>query len=638
MLNGQTRLTWAIGSLLVIVVAGIAFAAGYLVSSNNKRDTPPADHTLVSDVATEASQSTHSHTNTRPEPRTLLEFEDIANFDSYLARSDTLNSLVSKSDAETLRQLLDQSKNLGAPGFRMEAQSRIIQRLTTLDRKAALDLVMDEIPTDSRPRLLDVVFREWSLANLDQAIDRAMNLDEVSRRSAVESIVLSREDLSNEQRREIARRFDLESVAIEVVRRETNVDIIDSPQLAWDTFINKNYDQLQDLSEPQSKMLESIVHSWVVRDGIEVFDKMRSTLPTSFSLLQTAHSLAHELLSGNPQLAIDLVAHLAQNEQETGYVQLATELAILWAESDPRGALETTLEIDSRSLQRKMQSQILRAWGESDPHMLVSSLGSLPPDLQERAFEQAAIAIAAKSPEIALEMASDITDQAIKDHVASQIAAQWAKKDISAALNWIDTDTSLRHIRDDLKRTAFRELADVDPQLALQTAQNQPLGPNRIGWEGAVINSLVVTNMDVAVAMLDNVRPGATRIDAYDSVVVFSLFERDPERALESFLELCELEEIKTSNWALSYLSNDTPRQLFASIDSIRSEESKTNVARALLRNNEDNGLFSEAEQVLLRQIAEEDRPEPASDPIDRLQQIVDRLRKEEAEEEEESE
>lgn len=416
------------------------------------------------------------------------------------------------------------------------------------------------------------------------------------------------------------------------MRRETNVDIIDSPQLTWDTFINENYDQLQDLSESQSQMLESIVYSWVVRDGIEVFDNMRSSLPKSFSLLQTAHSLAHELLSRNPQLAIDLVVHLAQNEQETGYVHLATELASLWAESDPRGALEATLAIDSRSLQRKMQGQVLKAWSESDPHMLVSHLGSLPPDLQARALEQAAIAIAAESPETALRMASDITDPEIKDHVADRVAAQWAKKDISAALNWIDTDSKVRHIRDDLKRAAFSELAAVDPQLALQTAQDQPLGPKGVGWEGAVIHSLVVTNMDVAVAMLDKVRPGATRIDAYDSVVVFSLFERDPERAVESFLELCELEEIKPSNWALFYLSKDTPRQLFASIGSIRSEESRTNVACALLRKNAGNGVFSEAEQVLLREIVEQDRPKPSSDPIDRLQQIVDRLRKEEAE------
>lgn len=632
----RTTGKWAIVGLLVIAVAVVAFAAGYLVSSNNKRDTPPADHTLVSEISTATQQSRDSHTTTRLDAHTLLDMEGIAKFDSYLARTDTLNTLVSKSDMATLRQLLNQSKSLSAPNFRLEAQSRIIQRMSTLDQKAALNLVMDETPAVNRPRMLEVVFREWSLANWEQAIDQARSLDEESRRSALRSIVLSREDLSNDQRREIARQLDLESMAIEVVRRETNVDIIDSPQLTWDTFINENYDQIQDLSEPQSQMLESIVYSWVIRDGIDVFDKMRSSLPSSFSLFTTAHSLSHELVGPNPRLAIDLVVHLAQSEQETGYVHLAADLASLWAESDPRGALEATLAIDSRSLQRKMQGQVLKAWSESDPHLLVSHLGSLPPELQARALEQAAIAIAAESPETALGMANDITDPEIKDHVADRIAAQWAKKDISAALNWIDTDTNVRHIQDDLKRTAFRELADVDPQLALQTAQDQPLGPKGIGWEGAVINSLVVANMDVAVAMLAKVRPGATRIDAYDSVIVFSLFERDPERAVESFIELCELEEIKRSNGALFYLSKDTPRQLFASIGNIRSEKSRTNVARALLRKNEGNGVFSESEQVLLREIVEKDRPEPASDPIDRLQQIVDRMRKAEAEAEEE--
>lgn len=167
----RTTGKWAIVGLLVFAVAVLAFAAGYLVSSNNKRDTPPADHSLVSKTTTGTQQSTDSHTTTSLDARSLLDIEDIAKFDSYLARSDTLNSLVSKSDVTTLRQLLNQSKSLRAPIFQMEAQSLIIQRLTTLDQKAALDLVMDEIPADSRPRTLEVVFREWSLANLEQAID-----------------------------------------------------------------------------------------------------------------------------------------------------------------------------------------------------------------------------------------------------------------------------------------------------------------------------------------------------------------------------------------------------------------------------------------------------------------------------------
>ena len=112
-----------------------------------------------------------------------------------------------------------------------------------------------------------------------------------------------------------------------------------------------------------------------------------------------------------------------------------------------------------------------------------------------------------------------------------QLASQ-SDKYIAKVFNWIETDTNVRYIHDDLKRTAFRERSNVDPQLALHTAQDQPLGPSKIGWEGAVINSFVVTNKDVARAMLDNVPSGATRIDEFDSVIVFSLFERDLEAKL----------------------------------------------------------------------------------------------------------
>ena len=548
----------------------------------------------------------------------LLDLTKPLKFKSNFERTLALHTLLEQADVIVLQRYWDQLNQLNTVIFRHEIQNGIVQRWAALDPIAAISVLTEESNGERRSLLLDLVYREWSRANLEAVLDYVTTLDESSKFRAVSSILREREDLSSETRREIARRLDHEWLVFEV-----GIDTIDSPSREWSSFLNQYQDQLEHLGNAQYQLMAHIANAWVLQDGIDAFNKLRERLPQTFSLLEPTRIVTHNLLNDNPRLAIDLIVDRIQNETDTEYQSLALHLIEQWAEVDPKSALDSTFVIEARGLRLRLQHRAVRTWAESEPTTVMAELDELPDHLQSYTRDWALTAIASTSPKQVLTMLRNITDPIALKDIAITLVDSWARNDFSDTLHWIETDVSVFHLREDLKRWAFYALAESNPRTAMEFALKEPIEQGDEGMEAKVIDWVSHTGqIDTAVSMLSLVRAGKTRSRAYDSVISDLIGDEDISRAMDLFLELCE-QQTTDLNKPLETIAWLAPDALFSSIEQMESLSLRAEAARILYKRNNDNGRFTDEELAHLQGLIQSQHSSRLNSARDRIYEVL---------------
>ncbi len=608
-------------SLVAIVLAIGSTSIGYMVATGAKDiDRPGSENTVIPvQISNTAEQSIQTDAT-----QALVEFLDNTTFDSHLDRTRLLYDLFASASTGTLQDYWEQAQNLELSDVRAEIQDVIIQRWSVLDPIAALDVIENEAPNARKHVLFDFVFHEWSLIDLENAIDHVRSLEKDTQQRAIASIVRAREDMTFEQRREIARQLDSEWVAIDVLRETTDLAVIDKPAQEWRSFIWENKDDLPNLSEAQNRMLGQLAYSWIVKDGVTAFEKMRHSLPADFSLLETTKFVSVELIDFSPQLAFDLVVAGKLREKETAYLQLAMDVITEWAKTDPSKAFDATGAVIEQAFQARLRHRLLWAWAQNNPDSLLNSIDELPKSLQLKARETAFTYIARQAPERVRALLSSIADQNYRNVIADTVVKGWALTDLPGTLEWIDSDDSLAAFRHDLQRSAYFSLAKENPKLAVQTAAKQPLNSMNEGWEALVIIWTADDNLDIAAGLLEYVRPGKTRSRAYNSVVEHVIEEQDWERAINLVIQYDDQAEQVLST-QVGTLSREIPIRLFNEIEGLESPWLKRSVAWQLISHNKDNGTFTEEQLAHLKEIGEKPVPErPQRERSERLQKAIE--------------
>lgn len=574
------------------------FSLGFFLSHKFTETSrnPETRHSIFSEVA-----DSDVDVNRLISARSLKQSSDASHFGSFFARTKAILTYVKNADIDVVQRLWRESKKLEFPKFQEEIQNRVFQRWAVLNPRTALSTATDELPTRRQSAAIELIYREWSLSNLQDAITYAEDLIVEHRESALAGIVFAGKDLSPKQLREIARRLDRESFVIDLLKKTTNEVVIEAPEQEWNVFVSANLNRFQHLSEEDIRMLAEIGHSWVLRDGVAVFEEMQEALPENTRLLSTVTAVSDQLMSTHPQLALDFVLKGVDHEQELGYHELAVKLITRWAQTEPNQALEATKSIKAYSMRRQAHRRVFEQWSEPDPYVLLDSLTMLPEDLQNLAQESALSALAKHSPERVTGMLGDLSVRGHRDRVAKAIVSSWATLDLTSTLEWIANEPLVAHRQGTLKELAFKTLASTDPQLALEIALQQPLKANGEGWEGDVIHEVILRDMDAAVTMLPHARPGETRHDSYDFAVMVSLFDSDFDSATDLFLNLTEVES--KVPLSIDLFARLAPERLFESLGVIGSVEARTASARNLLEHYEGKEVFSEAQIDLIREV-----------------------------------
>ena len=597
-------------SLIVVGVVGtvLLFSAGYFLGylvHNQSTKTVESELVNSSDISQPVPVSTLPSVRKRNPFNAVSDLEDLSQLKSFFERTVALDELLQNGTVESLQAYLEQSKSISAIQWRNSVQQAIFQRIATRDPMVALEQI-DEMPIEARQPLIQVIFQEWSLANLDQAIEQATQLDHRNKLSALEGILISMEHLTPEERRAIARRLGNEWLALEKIELEKGLELFEDPEREWNDFLSHN-NNLDSLDAAQSKMLVFIATAWIARDGIEVFATIRESFPAQYPLLETISSVVNEFFPHNPQLALEMAVHvegIGHRQRE----ELVSEILIPWAEIAPQEALEAVNRIDGRYLRRLFQSLVFEIWASQDAKTFLGLIKNLPADLQGIAQEKALIAMAKTTPNDVVESLSEITDRHSFLNVAEAIAIQWAQQDVFSALNWIEGNEQLTSVREHLMRSVITELSKTDPQLAFQTAMTYPPDSDERGFEVEVVKTLAFRgDYDSAKSLLSQTRKGETLTHAYESIIYALLREEEnPQRARDAvdlFLQAVSVDSVEYIGFMLMNISYKVPLMLFDSLDELPSEELKREVARSLLAHNEVDGKFTEDQLAQLREL-----------------------------------
>ena len=592
-----------VGVVGLLMVAG-SFSLGLFVANIGIQEATTTNNQL-SLHSEQTGDRTRKQSETDPS-NVLRTVRTVAELDSFLGqfqRKFALHELLGNADEKTLRQYWEQSATIGST-LREEIRTAIVQRLATIDPLAAWDLVKD-LQSREHLALVGAVFREWSVSNLDLAIEHAQSLDSEIKNAAVASILLSREDLSIEQRREIARQLNAEWLAVEAIERASSTPLTLDPETEWTEFLQHNSGNLDSPTEAQLRMMAHIATNWIQQVGANSFDNIAESLPTQSAIWNTSNAVIERLLDADPQQAFDLAIHL----RSRGTIGFADRVAVAWAKDDPWSAFNAVSSINAQNLQRNLQSRVLDNWSYSDPNALLDRAGEFPEHLQQLVRKKALISLSRTSPQIAAEMIYEMEDQASRDEIALSIARNWSTFEITSALHWIENEPSFEHNREQLISAAFNGLANSDPELAMQTALARPPNEEGLGPETEVISALSFDDMDTTIAMLSDVRDGKTKIKAYETVIqMLTGINKDNDRGVDLLVQLAKEEKIPRNEWVVTGLVFNAPRALFNSLERFESMDFRRRVARELLRFHERDDTFTADQITVLKEVEQYDQ------------------------------
>ena len=283
----------------------------------------------------------------------------------------------------------------------------------------------------------------------------------------------------------------------------------------------------------QTEFLIRVASEWLTQDGIAVIDQISESLTDEVVRDAVITAVLHRIAQEDPRSALAEAAKLSGNSRE---LALRT-IAEVWARIDPEAALVGITSVESGKTLELLQESVLQAWAVNDPNGLLEMLATVPEHLRGMAREQAMLAIARQSPEEAIQFLSDLEDDDLRIKLAKEIATHWSEQDPHAALDWVLNERFTTDVQQaETLMIVLAHLTTKDPELAFRTARDQPIvlrGEYYRGMEVTVIQNLVETNIDKALAMLSDIRSeGLTTAHAFSEVGRAMIRDGQIDRAL----------------------------------------------------------------------------------------------------------
>ena len=536
--------------------------------------------------------------------------DDILQFETDFERNAALIGLLDKATETSLIEFLDVSQGFDSVHLQHMSQNLIIQKLAFLNPESALDQV-SVLPIERQQNLITTIFEEISLSDLQEARNHALDLKPTLQRAALRGILQARHQHSNDLLLEVAAQLDQEAFAVNFLAEAVAFSAFDDPASAWNQIV---FDSEPNLA--QTEFLIRVASEWLVKDGISVIDQISESLTDEIVRDTVIMSALHRFAQEDPHAALIEAAKLTGSSRE---LALRT-IAEVWARIDPEAALAGIAITESGKSLNSLQEAVLEAWATNDPTGLLDMLAVVPEHLRAMAKEEAMMAIARASPEEAISFLSDLEDDDLRIKLAKEIATHWAEQDPHAALDWVLKEQFTTDVQQaETLMIVLAGLATKDPDLAFRTARDQPIvlrGEYYRGLEVTVIQHLVETNIDKALAMLSDIRSeGLTTAHAFGEVGRAMIRDGQYDRALALGQRLGERGR-RNYNGSLMYQwAMTNPETLFDNLETLPSEQLKDQAARGLVRyNNETKALNSEQMERVASYL-----PEGYVDPYNRV-------------------
>ncbi len=365
----------------------------------------------------------------------------------------------------------------------------------------------------------------------------------------------------------------------QVPETESKSIINDAPldaATAWHNYIKEHVRNTGTISDGHVEALQHLATNWVEQEGIDAIQSISTSLEADLRLPVLDHVLIN-VAKNNPQLALDSALGIRQ----AGGNRLVEEVVFYWAGVDPKSVLFRVAQVslDQDTLEG-LQHSIVTKWAYQSPETLIKDYEQIPDDLRMYGLEVAIGAMASDSPESASQYLNLIRDDiGNKRAAAREIANQWVKRNVSDAFQWVRTSRDVEEFRSGLEADILRSLARMDTPTAFNMALEQPIKESEIGLEVSVILEAARADITEALGLLDKVRPGATKVAAYNVVGTELAREGNLDGALSLATQLSETDRANFESLVVYRWSNANPVLVLDKIEQLAAESLRSRAA-----------------------------------------------------------
>lgn len=512
------------------------------------------------------------------------QFEEIFKHRSIAQQQTSLNISLFGATEQELNDWWIQSKKIERASHREIAQQIILRNLTAIDPQNALQY-LDESSVLNTDALSRTIFSEWAVLNLDEAIEAAAKLVGTRRNEALEAILESRDDLSEDKRRSIAIQLEHLETYDKLVSEAKALESIAHPIESWRILLNDNVDD-----SLQMRTLTLVAEAW--RDQIG-FDVLLKIYRSGIEDYWVKRQLMESIVQVDPALALNYVQGLTE-ENEQSY--LSNIVVREWARTDALAALAAVSTFEPSSLIAGLEEEIARVWARTNPYELIANIELVSAESRVSPLELAFSYIARDDPLGAIDMLSSVdTSVGNTSTILNRIVNQWAVRQPEAAADWVlnnfdQEDPQLRTLLEGV----LPFLASEDPIKAFELALEQPTPNQRSGLESLVIRQLTRDgDIELAITLLPRVRENAQAY-AYGDIAYAMVNDGQTVEALELGSDLEPQQQRPYYQLVVQIWARTDPTDLYESLEDLPSSTAQSLAAAELIRRNQYDPIFTD--------------------------------------------
>ncbi len=493
------------GMLLAVVAAVVHVMFMDQAETNTSR---PLDSDVGIEDGTASTQSpaTKDYADLPQIEEIVQTLQSSGNFE----REVVLYDLMAQADREQLEELMSQLGTVDSESLSNEILRGAIRKLADLDPSYSLNVTFN-LSRNQQQLMTEVIFDQWAVSDLDEALNHGKELNELGRNAALEGIFRSRIDLSDPELRDIARQLGNEQRALDELAYVGARSAIDDLGETWTQVLAVHGNDSKMQSDLQKQLLLDVATAYVTEVGANALQKVLASMANRESRIYLVGRLLEDISRDDPSGALRLATSVDALDRD-----ILESVVRNWAKSDGLLALRAAQEVDAGG--NRLQRAAIDAWADADPDSLLDQLDRLPVNLRERGMQLALESIARKTPMLAIELLDGIEDDFVKGRVMWSIVRSWSDDNPTDAFEWAKSNSTRPVQMVSMQSMILRKMAQTDPATAMEVALAEDPDESGVGLEAQVIEELSTVNLDQAISMLDQVRNDSTRTAARTSI------------------------------------------------------------------------------------------------------------------------
>ena len=497
-------LLWLSLILAIVVVFSIAaFWVFPAINEGNSNDSRDVDYSGTDPYTYDPGEI---DPNLNSNSQSSFQIDEVNSYLDDFSHVAQLYAFLAESNEATLLDLLDASTSIASASRRDALQAAIVRKYASVNPHRAFERIRT-FPIHQQDALLANVFHEWSILSVNEAVEIASTLDGRLRHLVLQTILETRDDLSDTSRQDIAERLGGVDFAKSLLAEEQAMARMVDPREAWNTMVK---DGLKNRSRVDAYV--RIAVEWATLEGLEVLNEIAETLTEDVDYYN--HVRDNVVIAVAQTGVVDTFKFVSTLDEDMQQ-ELLRPVVLAWANIDPAAALKAVDELENNPLTDLIERITANQWIGSNPKEILPLLDTYSQPVRSIAMETVATTLIRTKPLEALRLIQEWGNDGIDmTSVARGVIQEWSQLDPKAALEWL-----LSEKPDDwvnyaaMMETTLRGLAPVDPTLAFETALKQPLPEEYMsGPEAWVVLELSRSDLDKATELLPLVRESSKTI------------------------------------------------------------------------------------------------------------------------------